>query len=89
MGRESLQTMILGRKQDWEQSPAKSWPSQLEAPEERVPVREVPHGAEMAGPWYSDLAPSLAEGCLGRAGIVASARKLGEAWRRSHLETDS
>lgn len=79
MGRESLQTMILGRKQDWEQSQITSWPSQLEAPEEMIPLIvitilvEVPHWAEMTG----SGTPSLAEGCLGRAGTVVSARRLG------------
>lgn len=83
-GRESLQTVILGGKQDWEErasdhsaDPAKSWPTQLVAPGKRAPSREAPHWAETARSWHSDHALSFAGACLGRAGIVASARELG------------
>ena len=84
MGRESLQTAILGRKQDWKErasdhsaDPTKAWSTQMEAPEERAPSRKAPHWAESARSWHSDHALSFAGSCLGRASIVASARELG------------
>lgn len=83
LGREGLQTAVLERKQVLEEraadcsvDPKKCWSTQLGAPEERVPVREVSHQAEMSTPWYSNHVPPLAGGCLESASIMASAKKL-------------